>query len=75
MAVIISSKSRGKSVFSCPEVMDSIKNLDPNDPEFIKALRKRNKKTEAEFEDLKRRERVAEQRMALNRWIPIKEKD
>ena len=46
MAVIISSKSRGKSVFSCPEVMDSIKNFDPNDPEFIKALRKRNKKTE-----------------------------
>ena len=75
MAIIVTSKGRKKSVFRHPKVMEAIKRFNPNDPEFIKAVQERNKKSEIEFENLKRKERTAEQRMALNRWIPIREKD
>ena len=73
MAIIIASKGRNRSVFNRPEFMDFIKRFNPNDPEFIKALQKRKEKTEAEFEELRRRERAAEQRMALDRWILIRD--
>ena len=74
MAIII-AKSRNKSVFDRPGVTDAIKNFNPNNPEFVKALQERNEKTELEFENLKRRERAAEQRMSLSRWIPIRGRD
>ena len=75
MAIIVASKGRKNSIFNHPKVRDAIEHFNPNDPEFIKALQKANKKSEAFFDDLRRKEREAEYQLASRRWIPIRERE
>jgi len=62
MTVIVVSKRKKNSVFE--KCLKRMGTFNPNDPEFVKALRKKNEETKAWFDDFKRREQENERYLA-----------
>ena len=75
MPIIIASKGKKNSIFNHPKVKRAIEKFNPNDPKFIKALQERNKESKDCFDEMERKKRESERRMALNCHIPIRSRE